>query len=212
MQVSRLLIVEDHLILADALRMNVHQLLPRVQCLLANDLASGLQMLYLHAPIALVVLDLNLPDSQGIDTLNAFCHLRADGPMMVFTWLEDPALPQVCLSNGVTYMCKSAPLPQLLSFLLQSLAVQQDALAPQQDAAAIEQQNEDLSKLNRQQLVLSQLAHGKTSADIAGEMNISESTVRSHIHAIYRRPGVINKSQGSSRYWLWAAGNGRGHN
>ena len=64
MHASRLLIVEDHPILADALRMNVLQLLPRAQCLLAYDLASGLEMLLEHSPIDLVVLDLNLPDSQ----------------------------------------------------------------------------------------------------------------------------------------------------
>ncbi len=99
MHASRLLIVEDHPILADALRMNVLQLLPRVQCLLAYDLASGLEMLLEHSPIDLVVLDLNLPDSQGIDTLNAVCQLRAVGPLMVFSSLQDPALPQICLSN-----------------------------------------------------------------------------------------------------------------
>ena len=66
MHASRLLIVEDHPILADALRMNLLQLLPRVQCLLAYDLAQGLEMLLEHSPIDLVVLDLNLPDSQGI--------------------------------------------------------------------------------------------------------------------------------------------------
>ena len=60
-------------------------------------------------------------------------------------------------------------------------------------------------------LLLSQLAHGKSCAEIAGQMNITESTVRSHMHAIYRRLGVVNKSQASTRYWLWAAGHGRGH-
>ena len=212
MHASRLLIVEDHPILADALRMNVLQLLPRVQCLLAYDLASGLEMLLEHSPIDLVVLDLNLPDSQGVDTLNAVCQLRADGPLMVFSSLQDPALPQICLSNRVSYLCKSAPLPQLMSFLLQSLAVQQDAFEPLEDSAAILQHNDELAVLsNHQRLVLSQLAHGKSCAEIAGQMNIAESTVRSHMHAIYRRLGVVNKSQASTRYWLWAAGHGRGH-
>jgi len=62
MQASRLLIVEDHPILAEALRVNVELLFPRMECLLARDLATGLQMLEQYSPIALVVLDVNLPD------------------------------------------------------------------------------------------------------------------------------------------------------
>jgi len=213
MHASRLLIVEDHPILADALRMNVLQLLPRAQCLLAYDLASGLEMLLEHSPIDLVVLDLNLPDSQGIDTLNAFCQLRADGPMMVLSSLQDPALPQVCMSNRVSYLSKSAPLPQLMSLLLQSLSVQQDTVEPLDGFAQTRQHNDELAVLsNHQRLVLSQLAHGKSCAEIAGQMHITESTVRSHMHAIYRRLGVVNKSQASTLYWLWAAGHGLGHN
>lgn len=210
MNASRLLIVEDHPVLADALRMNVLQLLPQAHCLLAYDLSSGLELLLQHSPIDLVVLDLNLPDSQGLDTLNAVCQMRADGPIMVFTSSQDPALPPVCLSNRVSYLCKSAPLPQLMSFLLQCLAGQQDAFEPLEVAAAMLQPNAELAALsNHQRLVLSQLAHGKSCADIAAQMHISESTVRSHMHAIYSRLGVVNKSQASTRYWLWAAGHGR---
>ena len=100
-----------------------------------------------------------------------------------------------------------------MSLLLQSLSVQQDTVEPLDGFAQTRQHTDELAVLsNHQRLVLSQLAHGKSCAEIAGQMHITESTVRSHMHAIYRRLGVVNKSQASTRYWLWAAGHGLGHN
>ena len=205
MQAIRLLIVEDHPILADALRLHVQQLLPRAECLLAHDLATGLQMLEQHSPIALVVLDLNLPDSIGLDTLNTFCMHRAEGPLMVFSSDQTPSLIQACLSSRVSYVHKSVELPELMANLLQKLSEGVALHAHHANECQAAPVKNELALLSKQQiLVLSQLAHGKSCAEIALYMHITETTVRSHLHTIYQRLGVRNKSQASSRYWLWA--------
>ena len=205
MQAIRLLIVEDHPILADALRIHVQQLLPRAECLLAHDLATGLQMLERYSPIALVVLDLNLPDSRGLDTLNAICMQRAEGPLMVFSSDQNPALIQACLSSRVSYVHKSVPLPVLMASLLQKLSEGEAFHAEQASEWQQTPAKNEMSSLSKQQtLVLSQLAHGKSCAEIALHLRITETTVRSHMQDIYQRLGVRNKSQASARYWLWA--------
>ena len=196
MQASRLLIVEDHPILADALRTHLRLLLPAYQCLLAKDLAGGLELLQQHAPIAMVLLDLNLPDSQGIDTLNAFCERRAEGPMLVFSSFQAPSLKEICASNRVTLLPKSAPTARLMAVLLQTLSAQ-SAGNPVFTAQRLTDTSVDtVTTLSRHQhIVLSKLAHGKNCACIAHELQISEGTVRSHLHTIYLRLGVSNKSQ-----------------
>ncbi len=210
MQANRLLIIEDHPILADALRIHVQQILPLIECLLAHDLATGLQMLEQHAPIAMVVLDLNLPDSKGLDTLNAVCMQRAEGPLMVFSSDHDPLLPQACLSNRVAYVPKSIELPQLMSSLLQTLSKGETSQAVQACASQENAGDVQIGLLSKQQrLVLSHLAHGKSCAETAVQMHIGECTVRSHMHAIYQRLGVLNKSQACARYWVWAGQHGR---
>jgi len=205
MQASRLLIVEDHPILADALRTHVRLLVPGCQCLLAKDLAGGLQLLQAHAPITMVLLDLNLPDSQGMDTLNAFCQLRTDGPMLVFSSCQDPALTDVCLSSRVTVLPKSVQMSRLMAVLLQTLTAPSAVLPSNEAFAPVAASSDAVASLSRHQhIVLSNLAHGKSSSSIARELQISEGTVRSHMHAIYQRLGVLNKSQACARFWLWA--------
>ena len=212
MQASRLLIVEDHPILADALRTHVRLLVPGCQCLLAKDLAGGLLLLQQHAPIALVLLDLNLPDSQGIDTLNAFCQWRTDGPMLVFSSCQDPALTELCLSSRVTLLPKSVQMSRLKTVLLQTLTEPSAVTPVSGERAPVAASNEAVASLSRHQhIVLSKLAHGKTSSSIARELQISEGTVRSHMHAIYQRLGVLNKSQACARFWVWADSQGDAH-
>jgi nicotinate-nucleotide pyrophosphorylase (carboxylating) len=57
---------------------------------------------------------------------------------------------------------------------------------------------------DRQLRVLSELARGKTSREIAQQLGIEESTVRTHLNVIYQRLDVKNKTQASSMYWRWS--------
>lgn len=202
----RILIVEDHPLMADALRVHLQNNLPETVCVQANCLAQGFRCLQTQGPFALVLLDLNLPDSQGIATLDAFCAARADGPMVVLTALEDEALAQACLANQVPYLRKSVSSSQLMAELLGVLS---DALRRSRSLAAHEPDGDPINQLSkRQRLVLANLAQGKRRSEIAALLQISENTVRSHMHEIYQRMGVQNRTQASTRYVLWTQQHG----
>jgi len=47
------------------------------------------------------------------------------------------------------------------------------------------------------------VAQGHSSRDIADQLHLSETTVRSHMTEIYQRLGVKNRTQASTRYVLW---------
>ena len=53
--------------------------------------------------------------------------------------------------------------------------------------------NSDLSSRERQVLAL--LASGKSNKDIAGELGITEATVKCHVSAILMRLGVSDRTQ-----------------
>ena len=54
----RVLIIEDHPLMADALRAHLESLAPQVQCVQAGNLSDGLACMATHS-YALVLVDLN---------------------------------------------------------------------------------------------------------------------------------------------------------
>jgi len=206
MHKPRILIVEDHPLMADALRVQLQLHLPEAVCVQANTLQNALACLQSQGPFAMVLLDLNLPDSKGEATLDAVCACRIEGPMVVLTALDDDHLAQSCLANQVLFLSKSVSSAHLMTELLSALS---DALSRTPSHAAHEPEPDSIHQLSkRQRLVLAMLAQGKSRAEIAAELAISENTVRSHMHEIYQRMGVQNRTQASTRYVLWTQQHG----
>ena len=200
----RILIVEDHPVMAEALQAHLQSVVPQVQCVQASNLHDGLVSMA-SSSYALVLVDLNLPDSEGLDTLNAFCNASVQWPMAVISALEDADVAQACLDNNIIYLRKSVQSSQLMAELLQLLS---GALHKNQSAnTGLTVQEEDvhaIAKLSKKQrLVLAKLAQGQSTNAIAQALALSETTVRSHMGQIYKRLGVKNRTQASTRYVLW---------
>ena len=214
MQSPTVLIVEDHPMMVNALRASMQEVLPQAKIFHANSQAQGLAWIEQRDDFALVLLDLNLPDSQGLNTLNAFCQVRPSGALMVFSMVDDPAVENACLANRVTYLHKSEPVSRLLDTVLQSL--QTAVVYPKLACATVLKARETpalaVQTLSPRQLhVLAELARGKSSSEIAQHLGIEESTVRTHQHVIYQRLGVKNKTQASAIYWQWSHSLGMSH-
>jgi len=105
----RILIIEDHPLMADAIAVSVQSCLPQADCCFATSLASALAQLASHQPWVLVLVDLNLPDSQGLDTFHAVCQLRSQGAMLVLSALQDNAIKEACVANSVLFVDKALP-------------------------------------------------------------------------------------------------------
>ncbi len=199
----RILIIEDHPLMADAIAVSVHSCLPQAQCVLASSLQSALAHLSTPTLWALVLVDLNLPDSQGLQTLDAVCQWRSQGALLVLSGLQDAAVEQACVANGVVYVSKALPSSRFEASLLSSL---HQVLTT--SAWSIETKPEPLHKgipslSNQQRLVLASLSKGWTSQHIAEHVQLSEATVRSHTREILRKLGVDNRTQATQLYLQW---------
>src|SRR5206468_2041346 len=111
----RVLVIEDH---PPLLRMISDMLGQAVEALFQVEstarLGDALERLAAGS-IDLVLLDLNLPDSQGLDTFVS-CYNRApDIPIVVLTALEDETLAMNALREGAQdYLIKSEINPRAL--------------------------------------------------------------------------------------------------
>ena len=200
----RILIVEDHPLMADALRTHLQSLVPQVQCVQAGNLHDGLVCMAANA-YALVLLDLNLPDCEGLDTLNAFCNVPVQWPMAVISAMDEAQVAQICLDNNIVYLRKSVPTAQLVSELFQLLSQALNNPWPGKPGLSVQEQERHPVALltQKQRLVLANMAQGLSTTAIAQTLTLSETTVRSHMGQIYKRLGVKNRTQASTLYLLW---------
>ena len=209
------LIVEDHPMMVNALSANLRELVPNAGILQAGSLESGMRLLSLHPNVALLLLDLHLPDAQALETLNAFCHARPLGAGLVYSAIDCPEIRQICLANHVTLLNKAEPVNRLLDTVLQLLRGWTSSWAHATEIKkwmAHEPEPDRMQSLSQRQLnVLSQLARGKTSREVGQLLGIEESTVKTHQISIYQRLGVKNKTQASALYWQWVHRLGQHH-
>ena len=73
-----ILIVEDHPMMVDALCGNLRELIPTAQFFEAGSLAHGLQLLAQYPQVDLLLLDLNLPDAEGLNQRGHNDEVRLD--------------------------------------------------------------------------------------------------------------------------------------
>ncbi|ARS89678.1 response regulator [Natrarchaeobaculum aegyptiacum] len=110
----------------------------------AGDLTSARSSLEdASDPFDLVILDLNLPDSSGLDTLEAVLEAAPERPVVVLTGTDDTRLGQRALERGAQdYLVKSHVTPRLLA---QTATY---AIERRQRTALLERQRRELAVLH----------------------------------------------------------------
>ncbi|MFM7801981.1 MAG: response regulator, partial [Limnohabitans sp.] len=116
-----ILIVEDHPMMVAALCANLRELIPEAQFLQAGSLAHGMQLLAIYPQVDVLLLDLNLPNAKGLQTLHAFCNARPQGAILVFSAVDNADVVDICLSNRVEFLSKSEPVTRWVDRVLQTL-------------------------------------------------------------------------------------------
>lgn len=81
----------------------------------AHDLSEAIQIAGENSDVDVVLLDLQLPDSRGVETVSRLRSVVADVPIVVLTGQNDVATGQACISAGADdFACKNDLTPSLL--------------------------------------------------------------------------------------------------
>ena len=97
---SHVLLIEDNPGDADLVRLRLVESNPAVDVACVNRLADGLESLKRESP-SLVLLDLNLPDSQGAETFRKILEKAPDVPVVILSGQDDQGLAIKALHQGV---------------------------------------------------------------------------------------------------------------
>lgn len=141
----------------------------------------------------LVVLDLILPDMNGLDVLRGLKRARRSPRVLVVTACERPPAIRDALEAGAHgIVTKGAPLHELITAIdhvasngTYFCSASSELL---RQGAAFHEERKVLS--GRERMVLQRVAKGATSKEIAAELGLSEKTVHNHRHNIKKKLGI----------------------
>jgi len=196
----RILVVDDHPLMAEALGMAM-RLLDRVtQVETADSLCAAIARAG-ETGFDLCLLDLGLPDCSGLQALERMRESLPALPVVVVSGSDDTSHVLRALDLGAMgYIPKTSPRDVLLGAvrLVASggIYVPVQALTAREAAsAAPPTPSAELGISARQREVLDLLLKGLPNKLIARKLDISENTAKIHVSAVLRALGVASRTQ-----------------
>lgn len=198
-----LLVADDHPLFRDALQAVISSGLADSQLLEADSLGEAIKLIEQHEGLDLLLLDLSLPDAEGLEGLTTLRETFPWLPVAIVSANQERQLVLDAITLGaVGYIPKSTPRETLIAALTQMLEGQlylpPDVMrrpAPRTaSSSATTSASERLARLTDKQLtVLGCMAKGMSNKHIARELLIAETTVKTHVSAILRKLNATSR-------------------
>ena len=194
---SKVLVIDDHPLFRAALELALIEAKFEPENIHSRSCISHSLRAIEAEKYNLVLLDLNLPDSQDFEGFSKIRAADADVPIMVVSATESQPAFSTARSLGASgYIPKSSDLKDITQAVETVMSGNQSfpngASTVSSDTAAATK----LASLTpAQHRVMSCLSDGLLNKQIAFEMSISEATVKAHMTAIFRKLGANNRTQ-----------------
>lgn len=214
-QPLRIFIVEDH----DLVRKSLSLLMSRRPELEvvgeASTAAEAMEQLDgLEADV--VIIDVHLPDQSGIAVSREIRARHPDVKILVLTSHgDDRAIIGSVLAGAMGYLLKEIRAQELVESIRKAARGQRllDPAFTRRVLARVQQgiEDDDTSKLTpEEQQILELIAQGKTDQEIATEVSLTETDVKSYVPTIYGKLEVIRRTQSVAYSITWRKRQGTG--
>jgi DNA-binding NarL/FixJ family response regulator len=203
--VIRIVIADDHAVV----RAGLSQLIGTFEgAELVGAASNGREAVELCAERRpdVVLMDLEMPELDGIDATRAIRSAHPDVAVVVLTSFSDRDRILRALDAGAAgYLLKDAE-PEELLRAVHAAARGEAPLDPKAARALLSAHRTPdpaASLSEREREVLAMVAEGLPNKVIARRLGISEKTVKAHLTSVYRQIGVTDRTQAA----LWAQRN-----
>lgn len=193
----KVLVVDDHTLIREALRNVVAELDPACEVIEAPDGTTALSLASKHPGLDLVLLDLNLPDMDGFAVL---ADLRQQYPatgVVVLSGVKDLKSVTGAIALGaVGYIPKSTPHDVMVSAL--RLVCAGGVYLPPEALAGAQRTSRSVGRPQltaREGEVLALMLQGKSNKHICRELGVTEATVKNHVTAILKALNATNRTE-----------------
>ncbi len=199
---TRVLLVDDHALV----RMGFRMLLAGADITVVGEARDGEQACQMYAQLMpeqtpdVVVMDLSMPGMGGLEAVRRLLARDARARILVLSAHEDTTHPQRALRLGALGYLAKRSAPDDLIVAVKAVARGEryvDAQTAQALALAqVDGQDDPVDLLSEREFsVFLQLARGMSVAAIADNLNLSPSTVGTHLYHVKQKLNAKNQSE-----------------
>lgn len=198
----KFLLVDDHTLIRGAMRDVLRDLKSDSTVLDAADGAQAMATLRSEPDVDLVLLDLHLPDRDGLEVLDEICRLYPAISVVMLSGDKDQATIRQALQRGALGFIPKSETREVLSgalalILAGGVYVPTAALAsaPEAQTSVAHAPSDHAGLTERQHEVLALMMAGKNNKMICRALGLAEPTVKNHVSAILRALGVNSRTE-----------------
>jgi DNA-binding NarL/FixJ family response regulator len=205
----RLLIADDH----DVVRSGLKGMFRGTDIKVVGEVTTGRAAVeyVLRNEVDVVLLDVRMPDGDGLDTLGRIRLDKPSLPILMFSYVDNPSYIARAVALGANgYLLKDCTRDELVGAIKTVAAGNnlwtREGLRRITGAMATRRLQADVEVplTEREAQVLRHMAGGLTNKQIATAMKISYETVKEHVQHVLGKIGVSDRTQAA----VWAVRNG----
>ncbi|HAA95243.1 MAG TPA: DNA-binding response regulator [Dehalococcoidia bacterium] len=199
----KILIVDDHDIVRKGLAMLVSRQEDLSVVAEAGTVAEAVEKARESSP-DVVVMDIRLPDGSGIEACRDIRDENGDVKVLMLTsYSDEEAVMGSIMAGASGYLLKEIRSQEIVD-AIRKVSSGQSLLDPTVTASVLDRvrrgKEEDvLAQLTEQeQKILELIANGQTNREIAGQINLSDKTVKNYVSNILGKLEVSRRSQAAA--------------
>jgi len=197
---TRVVLVDDHAVVRMGFRMLLEAHPAGITVVGEAEDGEALLKLLNTVETDVVVMDLTMPGMGGLETLRRLRARDHAPPVLVLSAHEDTAHPRRALNAGAAGYLSKRSAPEILPEAVRVVASGKRYLDAQTaQALALSQLDGNASPFDtlseREFEVFVQLARGRSVNEIAQQINLSPSTVGTHLYNIKQKLGAGNQAE-----------------
>lgn len=194
----KILNLDDHPLFSSGLKASLLSSEHSFDVVLMEDANGALAYLSQYRDVDLIVLDLAMPNMDGISFMRALLNRDIYVPVAIMSASENiQQLKQAFDLGALGFLPKSLLPAELINALLTiyqgNTFIQPKLKAALNNVTKFAEENTQTVLSNRQLEILTMVQQGYSNQDIANILFISETTVKSHLHSIFKIIGAKNR-------------------
>ena len=202
MEQIKILVVDDHEVVRDGI---VGNLVRQPDFAIVGQASNGLEAVQRAVELSpdIVLMDLRMPELDGVE---AMIRIKQDHPEIKFivftTYSDDEYLFAAIKAGAKGYLLKDAPREELFK-AIRAVSQGESLIQPVFTTKVLDKLASELSRKStgidalsdREIEVLDLMAKGVSNKDIADQLSITQSTVKTHVTSIFQKLNVTTRTE-----------------